>query len=77
MMKGGHTIKAWSKTQGVVARSSAESELYGAVRGASEALGLQTLAADLGDELAVRMHMDATAAMGIIQRKRSVEGEAC
>ena len=68
-MRGSYSIKAWSKTQGVVARSSAESELYGAIRGASEALGLQTLASDLGDSLSVRLHMDATAAMGIIARR--------
>ena len=69
MLIGSHGIKVWSKTQAVVARSSAESELYGAVRGASEALGLQALASDFGDDLNMRLHMDATAAMGIIQRK--------
>ena len=26
---GGHCIKTWSKTQAVIAKSSAESELYG------------------------------------------------
>ena len=31
-----HCIKTWSKTQAVIAKSSAESELYGAVRGACE-----------------------------------------
>jgi hypothetical protein len=47
-MIGGHCIKAWAKTQSVVAKSSAESELYSVVKGATEGLGLITLCKDLG-----------------------------
>ena len=69
LMRGRHGLKAWSKTQATIAKSSGESELFGAVRGAVEALGAQTLAADFGDVVRARMHMDATAAMGIINRR--------
>ena len=67
-MIGSHCIKAWSKTQAVVAKSSAESELYGVVRGACEGLGLKTLLADLGGQADIRLHLDATAAQGILER---------
>ena len=68
-MWGSHCLKTWSKTQAVVAKSSAESELYAVVRGACEGLGINTLMADLGIETLTRIHMDATAAKGIIERK--------
>ena len=70
IVKGCHLIKAWSKTQAVLAKSSAESELYGVVKGACEGLGVATLLKDLSvTEPKVRMHVDATAAKGIIERK--------
>ena len=43
-MKGGHCLKTWSKTQAIVAKSSAESELYGVVRGTVEGIGMLTMA---------------------------------
>ena len=66
---GAHTIKTWSKTQGLIARSSGESELYGAVRGACEGLGLQSLMKDFGTTVDVKMLIDANAAKGIIERR--------
>ena len=69
-MRGAHLIKAWSKTQAVLAKSSAASEFYGVVKGACEALGVNLLLRDLGQhEPTVRMHLDATAARGIIEQK--------
>ena len=68
--KGQHLIKVWSKTQSILAKSSAESELYGVVKGACEGLGVSTLLKDLGETSpSIRMHVDATAAKGIIERK--------
>ena len=61
-------MKAWSKIQAVIAKSSAESELYGVVRGACEGLGTKTLCSDLGDEVGIRLELDATAAKGILDR---------
>jgi hypothetical protein len=48
---GEHCIKTWAKTQAVITKSSAESELYGVVRGACEGLGIKTLCADMGSEV--------------------------
>jgi hypothetical protein len=66
---GTHCIKVWSKTQAVVAKSSAESELYGVVKGACEALGIRTLCHDIGWDLDIRLELDATAAKGILDRQ--------
>ena len=69
IMCGSHCLKTWSKTQAVVAKSSGEAELYAVVRGATEALGMATLAKDLGKKVEIRMHLDALAAKGMIERK--------
>ena len=68
-MLGNHRIKAWSQTQSIIAKSSGESELYGVIKGSLEALGLLTLAGDLGMELTckTRVHVDATAAKGMVE----------
>ena len=68
-MVGKHCIKAWSKTQSVIAKSSAESELYSVVKGACEGLGLITLHNDLGEAKEVKLNLDATAAKGILERQ--------
>ena len=67
-MIGDHSIKTWSKTQAVIAKSSAESELYGVVRGACEGLGTMTLCKDLGETVSMILELDATAAKGILDR---------
>ena len=46
--RGDHCLKVWTKKQQVVALSSAESELYAAVKTASEGLRSQSVAKDLG-----------------------------
>ena len=58
-MIGHHCIKAWSKTQSVIAKSSAESERYSVVKGATEGLGLSTLCKDMGAEMGVKLNLDA------------------
>ena len=69
-MRGSHLIKAWSKTQAVLAKSSAESELYGVVKGACEGNGVNTLLRDLGQhEPKVRVHLGATAVRRRFERK--------
>ena len=50
----------------MVAKSNAELELYGNVRGARETLNFIALAQDLGCDMWARLHMDAAAAQGII-----------
>ena len=68
-MIGDHTIKTWSKTQAAIAKSSAEAELYAVIRGSVEGLGLQTLAKELGFTANVQIHLDASAAKSIIERR--------
>jgi hypothetical protein len=47
-MLGKHCIKTWSSTQGSVALSSAEAELYAMVEGVTRAKGLASIARELG-----------------------------
>jgi hypothetical protein len=62
----GVALKAWSSTQATVATSSGEAELHAAVKAASEGLGFQSLAKDLGVELAVEVVVDSSAAKSIM-----------
>ena len=68
-MVGSHVLKSWSKTQAVIAKSSAESELFAIVRASTEALGLVTLFGDLGMTIDTRVHVDASAAKSIVERE--------
>ena len=68
-MIGNHCIKAWAKTQSVIAKRSPGSELYSVFKGATERLGLITLCQDLGATMGVRLNLDTTAAKGILQRQ--------
>ena len=45
---GCHCIRTWADAQRVIVLSSAEAELYALVRGATAAVGLQSLAEDMG-----------------------------
>ena len=69
VLRGTHMLRSWSKTQASIAQSSAESELFGAVRGGVEALGAQTLLRDLGIDCEAKLVLDASAALGILQRQ--------
>ena len=68
-MLGSQCLRPWSKTQNTVAQSSAESELIAAVKAASEAWGVMSLAEDLGMQVKTRIHLDASAALGILERR--------
>ena len=68
-MLGQCFIKHWAKTQSTVSLSSGEAELHGIAYGAAQGLGLQSLLKDMGWEVALRLHSDATAAIGICKRK--------
>ena len=69
MTIGGHCIKHWSKTQTTVSLSSGEAELHGIGSAISQGLGLQAICRDLGFNYEVRVHSDATAAIGIARRR--------
>lgn len=63
-----HLVKHWSSTQKVVTLSSGEAELAGIVKAAAEALGLRSLASDLGLDWRIHLHADSSDAIGICQR---------
>jgi hypothetical protein len=69
MTVSGACVKAWSSTQAVLALSSGEAEYYAALKGASLALGMRSIAADLGILLSIRLHTDSAAAKGIMLRR--------
>ena len=61
-------MKTWSKTMGILALSSGESELAAVVRAATEGMGLQSIPSDFdlcGHEA---IKSDATAAIGMVHR---------
>ena len=68
-MLGRHMIKSWSSTQPGVTLSSGEAELCGVIRGSGMGLGFQSLMADLGHDLPLRVWTDSSAAIGICTRQ--------
>ena len=67
---GNHVIDHWSVSQGVVALSSGESELYALVKGVVEALHLKHMLCDLdmGYNMNVILLSDSSAARGMLKR---------
>ena len=68
-MLGHHCLKSWSSTQAGVALSSCEAEFNGVVKGSATGLGYQSLLADLGITVPVRVWTDSSAAVGICNRQ--------
>ena len=68
MVFGTHLLKHWASTQKTVTMSSSEEEMGAVVRGFSEGLGVQSVARDLGAELAPEVHADSVAAIGACHR---------
>ena len=71
-MIGVHPVQAWSSTQGAVAPSSAEAELYGMVEGVTRAKGLMTIAWEVGFRSisnVVHLGTDSSAAKGMALRQ--------
>lgn len=66
---GRHTLEGWSKTQSLVALSSGESELYATLKAAAETLGMISMMKDLGWNVTGEAWGDASAALGIINRR--------
>ena len=58
-----HCLKLWTKKQHVISLSTGESELYAAVKTASEGLGIHSVAKDLGITCGLNLHLDAAATM--------------
>ena len=66
---GTHTIKAWSRTQSLIALSSGESEPYASLKAAAETLRILSMAKDFAWKLRAEVWGDASAALGIINRR--------
>ena len=66
-MVGKCVIRTLSKTQSLIALSSAEAELYAMVQAASEGLGARAMAAEFGIGPKPFLHVDASAAIGVAQ----------
>lgn len=69
ILHGDHLIRSISRTQANVALSSAEAELYAMVHAGSEGLGARAMGLDVGRDLSPHLHVDASIAIGIAQRK--------
>ena len=67
-MKGMHCIAQWSRTQQLVALSSAEAELNASVRAGQEGLGVVHFSMELGSPHGVEVLGDSSAAYGINMR---------
>ena len=67
-MIGDCTVKNWSKTRSTIALSSGEAELAGIGAGMTQARGMGPLAENIDWKLKVRVHSDATVAIGISKR---------
>ena len=62
-------MKVWTKKQQLLSLSTAESELYAAVKTAWGGLGIQSLAKDLEIECKLNLHLDASATMCLVNRR--------
>ena len=64
ILHGKHLIQAWTKQQSI----AAEAELYAGNRAATESMGVQAFAKDLGRVVPIRLHVDSSAALSIVSR---------
>ena len=66
---GKHTLKGRSKTQSLVVLRRGESELYATLKAVAEAFGMLSFLKDFGWQVAGEVWGDASAALGIINRR--------
>ena len=69
MLLGSHTLKAYSRKHKIIARSSAEAELYAAALGASESKGIVSLLKEMGCEMKPALAIDAKATEHLLHRQ--------
>ena len=71
-MMGHHTIKTWSASQGAIASSSAEAEVYALIEAVTRSKGLLSLSKDLGFEglsNVVKLATDSSAAKHFVCKR--------
>ena len=66
---GSPCVKHGGKTQTTFSLSCGESELHSIAAGVAQTIGFQSNCHDLGFEHKIRVHSDATAAIGIARRR--------
>ncbi len=69
IMVGKHTLKTWSNTQKSITLSSGEAELVAVVKLSCELIGMTQLLDDWGINVTGQVHVDSTAALGVVKRK--------
>ena len=65
---GTHVLKTWASTQSTIAISVGEAEYYAIVKGASQALGLQSLLCEIGIKSSITVRTDSASAKGMSSR---------
>ena len=68
ILLAGGVIKSWSNKQSSIAMSSGEAEYYALVEAGAEAIGVRSLARDLGWTVGITLHVDSSAAKAIASR---------
>ena len=76
-MLGEHALKSHTRKQKVIARSTAEAELYAVALGASESKGIVSLLRDLVYEKKPVQAIDAKATEHILHRNRKAKPHRC
>ena len=76
ILLGDHTLNAYTRKQKIIAKSSAEAELYAAALGASGSKGIVSLLKDVGYEMKPVLAIDAKATEHILHRTRHRKTEA-
>lgn len=69
LMFGSFIISAWSKTQSVIALSSAEAELIALAAAGTYGKFVQSLLQELGEVKTLTLATDSTAAIGVVRRR--------
>ena len=68
LLRGKHALLHWSRTQQLIALSSAEAELNASISAGCDGLGVKHMAAELGTPHNVQLHGDSSANHGIAHR---------
>ena len=68
-MMGKHLISHWSRTQATVALSSGEAEMNASLKAGCEGLFLKTVMGELQGDLNLKLFVDSSASIGILQRE--------
>ena len=68
IMIGNSAIRAFTKQQQILAKSSAEAELYAVNTIAGEAMSVQSMLKDMGIDIGIMLFVDAKATIGILHR---------